>query len=111
MPTQPIKNEPAIFTPNFGDDDGVTAGAFHYCDGYDGTLDVELLFGCPCGCGALRAVNIKPYGETHSLWSWDGNRETPTLSPSILIYQLNDSGERIGEHWHGFLTAGVFKSR
>lgn len=31
-------------------------------------------------------------------WSWDGNREAPTLNPSILAL---DTG------WHGYLRAGV----
>lgn len=31
-------------------------------------------------------------------WDWDGNREAPTLTPSILC---NVSG------WHGYLTKGV----
>ena len=41
---------------------------------------------------------------THSAasWEWDGNREAPTLSPSILNHG------RAGEpaRWHGFLRAG-----
>jgi hypothetical protein len=114
MPTQLIKNEratvPARFVDNFGDKQNIEPGAFHYADGYDGTKDVCLMFGCPCGCGALNAVHLKRYGSNHPVWQWDGNRETPTLTPSILIYQLNDKAERIGEHWHGFLTAGVFRS-
>lgn len=42
-------------------------------------------------------------------WEWDGNREAPTLTPSILKWQLDKHGKRVGEHWHGYLTAGVFK--
>lgn len=33
-------------------------------------------------------------------WTWDGNRERPTLSPSI---------HAVG-HWHGYLRAGRFES-
>ena len=35
-------------------------------------------------------------------WQWNGNKEFPTLTPSILIY--GDPGWSIG--WHGYLTDG-----
>ena len=92
----------------------VWAGHFSYCDGYDGTKDVAMLFGCPCGCGSLHSIALKPYPaaapDDRSIWQWDGNRETPTLTPSILSHQLDSAGNKIGEHWHGFLTAGEFES-
>lgn len=87
----------------------VPAGVFQYCGAYKGDPDVVLMFGCPCGCGEVGVVHLKPM-DGHPVWTWDGNREQPTLTPSILIHQLNDKGEKIGEHWHGFLTAGEFKS-
>jgi hypothetical protein len=31
-------------------------------------------------------------------WNWDGNREAPTLTPSILHHSTPE--------WHGYLTAG-----
>lgn len=37
-------------------------------------------------------------GSTSPVWWWDGNREAPTLQPSILSV---DTG------WHGYMTAGV----
>lgn len=87
------------------DTDHVPAGYFEFCQG-----DKSLLFGCPCGCGDLRAVDLAPFNR-RPCWKWDGNREAPTLTPSILIYQMAEgTGERIGEHWHGFLTAGEFRS-
>ncbi|MDY6979357.1 MAG: DUF6527 family protein [Pseudomonadota bacterium] len=33
-------------------------------------------------------------------WQWDGNREKPTLSPSL----------HLPGHWHGYLRGGEFKS-
>jgi Family of unknown function (DUF6527) len=64
-----------------------------------------LLFVCPCGCGDIGAVAIhRPAGESGPLWSWNGDRERPTLSPSIL--RTGGSGCT----WHGFLTEGVFRS-
>jgi hypothetical protein len=35
-------------------------------------------------------------------WDWDGNREAPTLTPSVL-----QSG--LPCRWHGYLTAGEWK--
>ena len=43
-------------------------------------------------------------------WAWDGNRERPSIMPSLLIHQINDKGQIVGEHWHGFLTGGQWKS-
>lgn len=46
----------------------------------------------------LVAFNIGKNGGPR--WQWDGNRESPTLSPSLHC---------IG-HWHGFLRNGRFES-
>lgn len=58
-----------------------------------------MTFGCPCGCGAIAGVTLKPADPTG--WGFDGNLESPTVTPSIDINR---------GHWHGFLTNGVFKS-
>jgi hypothetical protein len=39
-------------------------------------------------------------------WQWDGNREKPTITPSIFH---DPSNPRSGHHWHGFVTAGEMK--
>ena len=43
--------------------------------------------------------NVMP-GKPH--WQWDGNKEAPTLSPSILVHAA------IGftDGWHGFMREG-----
>ena len=62
------------------------------------TLD----FLCPCGCGIYAGIRIRDDGTSdHYAWTWDRNEEKPTCTPSILI---NDN------HWHGYLTEGVFRS-
>lgn len=60
-----------------------------------------LAFLCP-DCGDYGAVGVwDGVGEKHGHnWEWDGNRELPTLSPSI---QRMD-----GCKWHGHLVAGVW---
>ena len=58
----------------------------------------SLLFICPCGCAKVRSVPVK--GERK--WNWNGDRELPTLTPSIKI---------VGEcNWHGWLTKGEWRT-
>lgn len=56
-----------------------------------------LSYACPCGCGMVN--QIATLGPAHG-WTWNGNAEKPTLTPSIQ----HTSACR----WHGFLTDGVF---
>lgn len=110
MSTIPPVNQrasvPATLVDCTMDDGPVPAGAFEYYD-WQGS-DGGILFGCPCGCGELKSVSFR--SERRPVWQWDGNREKPTLTPSINILQLDEAGRQIGEHWHGFLTAGEFRS-
>lgn len=64
---------------------------------------VGLLYRCPCGCGRLGGLPFGPKSEddikhSRATWDWNGNREVPTLTPSI--HHVN--------HWHGFLTDGMW---
>jgi hypothetical protein len=69
-----------------------------------------ILFGCPCGCGQMMSIAFHGAGGGPQ-WNWDGNDDRPTTTPSILIYQLEEgTGRRVGEHWHGYLTHGEFRS-
>ena len=96
----------ATLIEDIGFDGPVPPGAFEYFSflGPDG----GILFGCPCGCGEMKSVSFR--SERRPVWNWDGNREKPTLTPSINILQLDQAGKQIGEHWHGFLTDGEFRS-
>jgi len=58
-----------------------------------------LHFLCPCGCGKFAGISLKPV-HPHG-WDWNGDKDKPTATPSILIDR---------DHWHGYLTDGVFKS-
>lgn len=63
---------------------------------HDGTPD-GLNFVCP-GCGEMGGIQFSPSG-----WMWDGNRDAPTCTPSIL-HDVASCG------WHGYLTAGEFRT-
>lgn len=46
-------------------------------------------------------LNVTPSQES-PCWNFDGNKEAPTLSPSIRIR----GGHKVVERWHGFLRNG-----
>jgi len=60
---------------------------------------------CPCGCGQEGYLNF----DTNSkpCWTWDGNKQAPTLHPSIHHqYALGDGTKKT--HYHGWLKNGVW---
>jgi hypothetical protein len=66
----------------------------------DGDFGTQLSYSCPCGCGCINQVPV--HTETGYGWKWDGDRQKPTLTPSIA--------QTTACKWHGFLTGGVFQS-
>lgn len=44
---------------------------------------------------------------THQHWVWDGNKEAPSLTPSILVW---GNGKDRPATWHGFLRAGKLET-
>lgn len=83
----------------FGDD--VPPGAFKF---YAVRGDIAgLNFLCPCGCGDVFGCSFKKDGQRG--WVWDGNKDAPTLYPSVK--PLNADGS---EHWHGWLKGGEWSS-
>jgi hypothetical protein len=48
---------------------------------------------------------ITKHGHTGPSWQWDGNREKPTLSPSIFVGMRSTP-----PGWHGFVRAGVMET-
>lgn len=49
--------------------------------GVDGA---QLGIFCP-GCGTAHFVNVKAWGDPAPIWKWNGNRDKPTFSPSLLV--------------------------
>lgn len=50
---------------------------------------------------------IKPTPDGRAFWNWDGNREAPTLTPSILHW---GNGRDEPATWHGYLRDGKLES-
>lgn len=71
----------------------------------DGDLRYQALMFCCPGCGGtglhMLPVNCNAGGKP--TWTWDGNLDAPTLSPSILTRWGND------KVCHSYLRAGVFE--
>ncbi len=79
------------------------AGAFEYFHAGPGFDEIAgMLFVCPCGCGEIYWIAFRGHqAPGRPAWDWDGNRDSPTLTPSLHL--ILDCG------WHGFLRAGVFE--
>lgn len=56
--------------------------------------------------GSVTSLPVCRSPKVENKWLWDGNRERPTLTPSILIFMPRPDGGR-DELWHGYMTAGV----
>jgi len=61
----------------------------------DSTDDIAMLYVAPPADGHPAPV-----------WEWDGNKEAPTLSPSIRVLGGKDQPDR----WHGYLRAGKLET-
>ena len=77
-------------------DASASPGAYKFGSRPDGRLWLNYI--CPCGCGRLGGVQISVDGQRPRVWAWDGNRDVPTLSPSIQ--HMDDC------RWHGWLRNG-----
>lgn len=90
-------NLPALVVANLNSEEGQRAGAIELRE-REGSIR-GIAFRCPCGCGLQSWLPVNRADV--ACWDWDGNRERPTLTPSILQSGLPCK-------WHGFLTAGEF---
>lgn len=78
-------------------------GDFYFTEAGEGPYR-RLSFLCPCGCGVLAGVRVRPDGQNDGqAWGWNQNEEVPTATPSINILNGPNSS-----HWHGYLTDGEF---
>lgn len=73
----------------------------------------RMMFVCPCGCGHICGIAVKP--AVPNGWDWNGDMDKPTTQPSIRI-SASPNQTPMPEYdyvpckgWHGYLTDGVFK--
>lgn len=90
-------NIPAIFVEDVRSEAGQQPGAVEMRE-RDGEV-CGFAFRCPCGCGFESWL---PVNRGDNGWNWNGDRERPTLTPSILQSGLPCK-------WHGYLTDGEFR--
>lgn len=80
--------------------------------GYPGAT-AHILFVCPNGhrCGVLVGPQFvsRPTPDALCVWGWNGDRDKPTLTPSINCIAEQDGKPTGGCGWHGFITNGVMK--
>ncbi len=72
------------------------AGSFFISE-YEGPWQV-IEYICPCGCGKANMVTIYSDGRLNGEgrgWFWNGDRDRPTLSPSLQ--------QHTACRWHGHL--------
>lgn len=65
---------------------------------FRGEPPTAVFYACPCGCGTVGYLRLRPPESPRPSWAWNGDRQRPTLHPSI---------HHVG-HWHGWLRDGVF---
>lgn len=96
--------------------DDVPIGTFDIEDGtiatYPGAT-AHLMFVCPNRrrCGILLGPTPVPKTPERQLyvWGWDGNKDRPTLHPSINCQAVYPDGTPAsGCGWHGHIAAGEF---
>jgi len=74
-------------------------GAFLWATKNDSEELASIIFNCP-GCGLTGGCRVAPFDDGRPAWTFNGNREAPTLTPSIHIHCCG---------WHGYLTDGEFR--
>lgn len=62
----------------------------------------SVAFRCP-GCGWTHILNINP--ETRPCWTFNGDAEAPTISPSINAWR-EYGGDRETQRCHSFVESG-----
>lgn len=91
----------------------IDAGPEHSVQGYPGSSG-HILFVCPNGhrCSVLVGPTFvqRPSKDALCVWGWNGDKDRPTLTPSINCRNVDDDGKPAGGcGWHGFITDGVIR--
>ena len=78
------------------------AGSICFCESVEHGVQGFAYKCAGCGEESYLPVNDLNKVAEKPQWNWDGNRELPTLTPSIF--------HRSSCGWHGYLTKGIFTS-
>lgn len=91
-------------------------GEFEFGRVTDGKISYRMFWVVlPCEGGELHGLPINapdealPDGVGRPMWTWDGNEDQPTITPSVLTWrnQKQPDGKEIRQEvWHGFITRG-----
>lgn len=66
-------------------------------------VDVAVLIFCP-GCEAVHSLTIK---RSSPCWEFNGDLESPTFSPSLLVYETKGpDGNIYSPRCHSFIREG-----
>jgi hypothetical protein len=76
-------------------------GDWCFFESTDGTVFIALKFGDE---SFTESVTL-PISQDNkpATWQWNGNKEAPTLTPSILVW---GNGKDKSATWHGYLREG-----
>ena len=85
----------------------------HGVKDYPGST-AHILFVCPNGkrCSVLLGPQFvkRPAKGKCNIWAWNGNRDRPSVTPSINCVTTDEDGKPTGGcGWHGFITDGCIK--
>jgi hypothetical protein len=73
-------------------------------------VTAKIFFVCPnakrCGVFLGPKFEDRPSEDEPCVWGWDGNSESPTVTPSINCISEKNGKPTGGCGWHGFITAG-----
>jgi hypothetical protein len=83
---------------------------YRFGDEPDDIPPAGLNYWCPCGCGNLYGIAFRHRKQDvkRATWTWDGDYNNPTCTPSIQSYAADPESKELVKHWHGFLTAGYW---
>jgi hypothetical protein len=65
-------------------------------------LDNDRQIGIRYGDNAFAGTVVIPIAGNNR-WLWNGDKDLPTISPSILVHDVPG----FTQGWHGFLTDGI----
>jgi len=94
-----------------GDSNGIVMAKFVKIENTKG----QYLFECP-GCGDSHSVTTCNEGYPHPIWTFNGDINKPTVSPSILVrYPANPNAMEEFKEWrkervcHSFVKGGMIQ--